>query len=587
MKKILSILFALVLIVSCAGVSVPVKAEGEEVTSLEKGFTNILFSNGYRGFCIDEDKAAAGDSGEKTDIYEGATDSFKVLSASVAESNIDERNISNKLKMLFTYCFEEIFEKDNGVYKIKNYSDVQSVVWTYSDGERYMWGERKALWDKVESLEEVEIPDKGYQIVHSNGDVVTFDFSVMKPENEGVQYFFAYKLEYYAGNSSPSSETINIVWDDADDEASKRPDDLSVRLSNGLGLTLNEANNWSATVENLPKENTSGEDIAYTWIIENLPEGYSVSSSITEGTVTTVTLSYQEVVPEETVEASVKVVWDDADDQDGKRPESLVATLSNGTEVTLNEENNWSATIDELLKNSEDGEEMLYTWTMNGIPEDYNLITSDAEGTETVLTYKHIPETIDLTLKFVWDDENNQDNTRPTSLNVLLNDEEFHVLTVEDDWTLTLLDLPKYESGEEIKYIWTIAELPEGYTSPEIEETDDISLTVFTSTYEPQEPVEPSEPGDSGEGGAEVQPSEPEEEPSEPQNPTNPSGPEDPTEPEEVEKEEMPTVPEEPESPQGGSPDTGDYSNVNYYLIMFAAACLAIIERMLACAKQK
>ena len=169
-------------------------------------------------------------------------------------------------------------------------------------------------------------------------------------------------------------------------------------------------------------------------------------------------------------------------------------------------------------------------------------------------------------------------------MNVFLNDEESHVLTEENDWTLTLLDLPKYDSGEEIKYIWTVAELPEGYTSPEIEETDDISLTMFTSTYEPQEPVEPSVPGDSGEGGAEVQPSEPEEEPSEPQNPTNPSIPE---EPEEVEKEEMPTVPEEPESPQGGSPDTGDYSNVNYYLIMFAAACLAIIERMLACAKQK
>ena len=484
---------------------------------------------------------------------------------------------------MFVYCFDDVFEKKNDTYVVKNVNTIiQQVIWNYSD-DHYIYGEQKTLIEKIESINVTEIPDDGYQIRVGN-DIITFHFAVMKAKNAAIQDFFAYKLDVAPANASPTSSKINIVWDDADDEASKRPADLSITLSNGLGLTLNEEDNWSATVENLPKENTSGEDIAYTWIIENLPEGYSVSTSITEGTVTTVTLSYQEVVPEETVEASVKVVWDDADDQDGKRPESLVATLSNGMEVTLNEANNWSATIEELLKNSEGGEEILYTWTINGIPEDYNFTTSDVEGTETVLTYKHIPETIDLTLKFVWNDENNQDNIRPTSLNVFLNDEESHVLTEENDWTLTLLDLPKYDSGEEIKYIWTVAELPEGYTSPEIEETDDISLTMFTSTYEPQEPVEPSVPGDSGEGGAEVQPSEPEEEPSEPQNPTNPSIPE---EPEEVEKEEMPTVPEEPESPQGGSPDTGDYSNVNYYLIMFAAACLAIIERMLACAKQK
>ena len=583
MKKILSILFVLVLVVSCAGVSMPVKAEGEEVTSLALNYSNVPFSNGYTGFCIDHSKSGAGENNNKTEEDGNPTDKFISVSTAEAKSNKDESDISQKLKMMFVTFFEELFTYNNGEYKVKNANTILSVVWKYSDNINIS-GEALNLWQRVEVCELIEIPDHGYQIVDSNGNMITFHFSVLKAKNSAIQDFFAYKLDVTPVNASPTSSSIKIVWDDADDEASKRPADLSITLSNGLGLTLNEEDNWSATVENLPKENTSGEDIAYTWIIENLPEGYSVSSSITEGTVTTVTLSYQEVVPEETVEASVKVVWDDAENQDGKRPESLVATLSNGMEVTLNEENNWSATIEKLLKNSEGGEEILYTWTINGIPEDYNFTTSDVEGTETVLTYKHIPETIDLTLKFVWNDENNQDNIRPTSLNVFLNDEESHVLTEENDWTLTLLDLPKYDSGEEIKYIWTVAELPEGYTSPEIEETDDISLTMFTSTYEPQEPVEPSVPGDSGEGGAEVQPSEPEEEPSEPQNPTNPSIPE---EPEEVEKEEMPTVPEEPESPQGGSPDTGDYSNVNYYLIMFAAACLAIIERMLACAKQK
>ena len=40
MKKILSLLFALVLVVSCAGLEMPVKAEGEEVTSLALNYSN-------------------------------------------------------------------------------------------------------------------------------------------------------------------------------------------------------------------------------------------------------------------------------------------------------------------------------------------------------------------------------------------------------------------------------------------------------------------------------------------------------------------------------------------------------------------
>ena len=33
----------------------------------------------------------------------------------------------------------------------------------------------------------------------------------------------------------------------------------------------------------------------------------------------------------------MKKVWNDANNQDGKRPAALKVTLSNGTEVTLNE----------------------------------------------------------------------------------------------------------------------------------------------------------------------------------------------------------------------------------------------------------
>ena len=63
-----------------------------------------------------------------------------------------------------------------------------------------------------------------------------------------------------------------------------------------------------------------------------------------DGTVTTLTNSYNP----ETTSATVKKVWDDANNQDGKQPESLTVTLSNGTEVTLDETNGWTATVTDL-----------------------------------------------------------------------------------------------------------------------------------------------------------------------------------------------------------------------------------------------
>lgn len=82
---------------------------------------------------------------------------------------------------------------------------------------------------------------------------------------------------------------------------------------------------------------------------------------------------------------TVKKVWDDSDDKDGKRPESITVTLSNGDEVTLSGENDWTATIDGLPKFDEDGREIEYAWTEAGCPG-YELTGTEVEGTVTTLT---------------------------------------------------------------------------------------------------------------------------------------------------------------------------------------------------------
>ena len=81
------------------------------------------------------------------------------------------------------------------------------------------------------------------------------------------------------------------------------------------------------------------------------------------GTITTLTNIY---APGK-VSASVKKVWNDGENQDGIRPETLrVNLLKNGQAtdqfVILSEENRWSATLDNLDEYT-DGTLNEYTWS--------------------------------------------------------------------------------------------------------------------------------------------------------------------------------------------------------------------------------
>ena len=64
-----------------------------------------------------------------------------------------------------------------------------------------------------------------------------------------------------------------------------------------------------------------------------------------------------------TVSVTVKKVWDDGDNFAGIRPASVRVTLSTGESYTLNAENNWTVTVEDLPGRNEKGERIEYTWT--------------------------------------------------------------------------------------------------------------------------------------------------------------------------------------------------------------------------------
>ena len=209
-----------------------------------------------------------------------------------------------------------------------------------------------------------------------------------------------------------------------------------------------------------------------------MPEGYELTDTSVEGTVTTLTNSY---TPEET-EATVVKVWDDAENQDGKRPTELKVTLSNGTEVTLNEANDWTATVEDLPKYA-DGTLVEYTWTESNMPEGYELTDTSVEGTVTTLTNSYTTEVVAVEGAKTWVDNNNQDGVRPRSItvNLLADGKKIDEVTVtaKNGWAWSFTGLDKYAAGKEIVY--TITEDNVDFYTTEVDGYD-ITNTHITAT---------------------------------------------------------------------------------------------------------
>jgi len=188
-KRIIATILAIMLFLS-----VTVIAEENTVTADGSGYTDIPFSNGYNGYCIDRDKHGAEKGISKFTIAKDT---------SAAKNNKTGADVSQELKTLFTQCFDTIYVSDgNGGYivnpdSVANIKDghLPTAVYHFVGEQDYVWGEQKKLTDAVKAYNGPEIPDEGYQLTLGNGDVVTFSFAVLVPEDDATQYFFAYKLD--------------------------------------------------------------------------------------------------------------------------------------------------------------------------------------------------------------------------------------------------------------------------------------------------------------------------------------------------------------------------------------------------------
>ncbi len=319
--------------------------------------------------------------------------------------------------------------------------------------------------------------------LNANGQPIEYTWTEEDVEGYSLETTVSGTITTLTNKHDPlkKSLTVQKAWEDDNDRDRIRPDSVTaILLANDnpvQTVVLDADSSWTATIENLPV-NDKGQEIKYTWSEEDIT-GYELS--VSEEDDPTVLTNTHHIA---TTSVTIRKVWDDASDQDGIRPEQLSATLSNGDTVTLNAENDWTATIDNLPVN-EEGVPIVYTWTEEDV-EGYTLTDTAIEGYSTVLTNTHIPAVRTLTVNKVWEDDNDRDRIRPSILKVsLLADGETvktFSLNVSNSWSATAEDMPVNKSGKEIVYTWEEDEL-NGYTLTS-EEVD--GATTLTNTHEPQ-----------------------------------------------------------------------------------------------------
>jgi len=182
-------------------------------------------------------------------------------------------------------------------------------------------------------------------------------------------------------------------------------------------------------------------------------------------------------------------VWDDQDNVEGLRPESIEFQLykngkAEGKPVALSAGNNWKVTFSNLPDKDSNGNLISYSVKEVKVPAYYTVDKEEAEFVDgkATITNKRTPETTEVTVKKVWDDAKNQDGLRPTTITVhlLANGEKVQTAIVSGEgetWSHTFTNLPVYKNGQKI--IYTVTEdTVANYTAT-------IDGTTITNTYKP------------------------------------------------------------------------------------------------------
>ena len=298
-----------------------------------------------------------------------------------------------------------------------------------------------------------------------------------------------YKAGFTVTNTfNVPDEKVNVAvtknWDDNSNVNGKRPTNIKYILNGGTapveqvvsGNTTTDEN-WSYTFANLPKYNELGNIINYSVEEQeaNTNDFKFYTNKIIGDKDSGFRITNKFVVPEDKIQIQVTKHWEDNNNVNNRRPESIKFVIKqNNSEIkskvltgSRTTDENWSYTFDNLAKFDENGQEIDYVLEEQEVNADdmkfYTGTTSGNRKSGFVVTNKFtVPnETIKPRVTIEWDDNSNNKNKRPNDVKVVVKDNNGKIVKegnvtgnpTDNSWTKEFEDVPKYDgNGKEIPY---------------------------------------------------------------------------------------------------------------------------------------
>ena len=287
-----------------------------------------------------------------------------------------------------------------------------------------------------------------------------------------------------------TSVSVTKAWNDNNNQDGSRPNEVKVQLyangeKSGNEVTLNAANKWTHTWTELA-EKSNKKTVQYSVKEVGTVKGYTSSVNGKNGNFI-VTNTH---TPSTTTVSGTKT-WKDNDDQDGKRPDSIkVNLLANGKVVqskTAKASDNWKYSFTNLPE-FENGKKISYTVTEDQV-KDYSTTVNGYN-----LTNSYTPAKTSVSVTKAWNDNNNQDGSRPNEVKVQLyaNGEKSGnevTLNAANKWTHTWTELAEKSNKKTVQYSVKEVGTVKGYTSSVNGKNGNF---IVTNTHTPSTPNVPT-----------------------------------------------------------------------------------------------
>ena len=316
---------------------------------------------------------------------------------------------------------------------------------------------------------------------YANGKKITYTVT------EDAVAGYTSTVDGYNVTNNHTPATVKVsgtkTWKDNNNQDGIRPSSITVNLlANGQQVaskTVSASDNWQYSFDNLAAY-ANGKKITYT-VTEDAVAGYT---STVDGY--NVTNNHTPA----TVKVSGTKTWKDNNNQDGIRPSSItVNLLANGQQVAskkVSASDNWQYSFDNLAAYA-NGKKITYTVTEDAVAG----YTSTVDGYN--VTNNHTPATVKVSGTKTWNDNNNQDGIRPSSItvNLLVNGQQVasKKVSASDNWQYSFDNLAAYANGKKITYTVT-EDAVAGYTST----VDGYNITNTHNPTTPKKPQVPNNP---------------------------------------------------------------------------------------------